>query len=123
VDSHRDGEPEMNLNDDDEHLIETLFRNGTITVVGVVLSFSLGFLTQWASNPIPWRLADLPTLVVIAIGIVFQLRSLALLLQTSSLKKVVYDKASRLFLSGVIITGSGVFLAILIDTFRLLMER
>ncbi|WP_327206545.1 hypothetical protein [Rhizobium beringeri] len=31
----------MNLNDDDEHLIETLFRNGTITVVGVVLSFSL----------------------------------------------------------------------------------
>ncbi|WP_165448740.1 hypothetical protein [Rhizobium ruizarguesonis] len=41
----------MNLNDDDEHLIETLFRNGTITVVGVVLSFSLGFLTQWASNP------------------------------------------------------------------------
>ncbi|WSH24936.1 hypothetical protein U8Q07_33255 (plasmid) [Rhizobium ruizarguesonis] len=77
----------MNLNDDDEHLIETLFRNGTITVVGVVLSFSLGFLTQWASNPIPWRLADLPTLVVITIGIVFQLRSLALLLQTSSLKK------------------------------------
>ncbi|WP_326893035.1 hypothetical protein U8P73_29105 (plasmid) [Rhizobium beringeri] len=77
----------MNLNDDDEHLIETLFRNGTITVVGVVLSFSLGFLTQWASNPIPWRLADLPTLVVIIMGIVFQLRSLALLLQTSSLKK------------------------------------
>ncbi|MGO4138423.1 hypothetical protein ACEQ6A_28245 [Rhizobium brockwellii] len=87
----------MNLNDDDEHLIETLFRNGTITVVGVVLSFSLGFLTQWASNPIPWRLADLPTLVVIIMGIVFQLRSLALLLQTSSLKKVVYDKASRLW--------------------------
>ncbi|MDR6635405.1 hypothetical protein J2X72_004219 [Phyllobacterium sp. 1468] len=110
----------MNLNDDDEHLIETLFRNGTITVVGVVLSFSLGFLTQWASNPIPWRLTDLPTLVVIAIGIVFQLRSLALLLQTSSLKKVVYDKASRLFLHGVMITGAGVFLAILIDTFRLL---
>ena len=113
----------MKPNDDDEHLIETLFRNGTITVVGVVLSFSLGFLTQWASNPIPWRLTDLPTLVVIAIGIVFQLRSLALLLQTSSLKKAVYDKASRLFLNGVIITGAGVFLAILIDTFRLLMER
>ena len=112
----------MNPNDDDEHMIETLFRNGTITVVGVVLSFSLGFLTQWASNPIPWRLADLPTLVVIAIGIVFQLRSLSLLLQTSSLKKVVYDKASRLFLNGVIITGSGVFIAIAIDTVRLLMQ-
>ncbi len=113
----------MNLNDDDEHLIETLFRNGTITVVGVVLSFSLGFLTQWASNPIAWKLADLPTLIVIAIGIVLQLRSLALLLQTSSLKKVVYDRASRLFLNGVITTGSGVFLAILIDTVRLLAER
>jgi hypothetical protein len=113
----------MKLNDDDEHLIETLFRNGTITVVGVVLSFSLGFLTQWASNPIPWRLVDLPTLVLISIGIVLQLRSLSYLLKTESLKKIVYDRASRLFLAGVITTGSGVFLAILVDAFRLLAER
>ncbi|UXN66933.1 hypothetical protein N8E89_20430 (plasmid) [Phyllobacterium sp. A18/5-2] len=113
----------MTLKDDDEHLIETLFRNGTITVVGVVLSFSLGFLTQWASNPIPWKLADLPTLLLISIGIVLQLRSLAFLLKTDSLRKVVYDRASRLFLDGVITTGSGVFLAIVIDTFRLLAER
>ena len=27
--------------------IEILFRNGTITVVGIVLAFSLGFLTHW----------------------------------------------------------------------------
>jgi hypothetical protein len=113
----------MNLNDDDEHLIETLFRNGTITVVGIVLSISLGFLTQWASNPIPWKLVDLPTLILISIGIVLQLRSLAYLLKTESLKKVVYDKASGLFLKGVITTGTGVFLAILVDTFRLLAER
>lgn len=113
----------MNIKDHDEHLIESVFRNGTITVVGVVLSFSLGFLTQWASNPIPWRLTDLPTLILISIGIVLQLRSLALLLKTESLKKTVYDRASRLFLSGVIVSGSGVFLAILIDTVRLLAAR
>jgi hypothetical protein len=113
----------MNINDHDEHLIESVFRNGTITVVGVVLSFSLGFLTQWASNPIPWRLTDLPTLILISIGIVIQLRSLALLLKTESLKKVVYDRASRLFLIGIIVSGSGVFLAILIDSIRLLAGR
>ena len=113
----------MNLNDHDEHLIETVFRNGTITVVGVVLSFSLGFLTQWASNPIPWKLTDLPTLLVISTGCVLQLRSLALLLKTESLKKSVYDKASRYFFSGIVTTGFGVFLAIIIDTFRLLSER
>ncbi len=113
----------MNRNDHDEHLIETVFRNGTITVVGVVLSFSLGFLTQWASNPIPWKLVDLPTLILISIGIGLQLRSLAYLLRTESLKKVVYDKASRLFLIGIITTGSGVFLAIVIEAVRLLAER
>jgi len=110
----------MKLNDHDEHLIETVFRNGTITVVGVVLSFSLGFLTQWASNPIPWKLPDLPTLILISIGIGLQLRSLALLLKTESLKKTVYDRASRYFLRGIVTTGSGVFLAIVIEAYRLL---
>lgn len=113
----------MKLNDHDEHLIEAVFRNGTITVVGIVLSFSLGFLTQWASNPVSWRLADLPTLILISIGIVIQLRSLAILLKTESLKKTVYDRASRLFLNGIITTGSGVFLAILVDTIQLLSGR
>jgi hypothetical protein len=108
--------------DKDQNAIEPLFRNGTITVVGVVLSFSMGFLTQWASNPLPWRLSDLPTLVIISIGIVLQLLSLALLLKTDSLKRPVYERASRLFLSGVIIVGSGVFVAILVDTFRLLVQ-
>ncbi|SDP85776.1 hypothetical protein SAMN05428967_3901 [Phyllobacterium sp. YR620] len=113
----------MNRNDHDEHLIETVFRNGTITVVGVVLSFSLGFLTQWASNPVPWKITDLPTLFLISIGIAFQLRSLALLLKTESLKKSVYERASRYFLIGIVITGSGVFVAIVIDSVRLLSER
>lgn len=113
----------MDRNDHDEHLIETVFRNGTITVVGVVLSFSLGFLTQWASNPIPWTIADLPTLFLISIGVGLQLRSLALLLRTESLKKSVYDRASRYFLRGIVTTGSGVFVAIVIDTVRLLSER
>src|SRR5262245_28595018 len=117
------GDAVMLSGDDKEELIEPLFRNGTVTVVGVVLSFSLGFLTQWATNPIPWKLTDLPTLFVMAIGAMLQLRALALLLHTNSMRKRVYDRASRLFLYGIVTTGSGVFLAILIDTFRLLADR
>lgn len=110
----------MSLKDDNEQLIETLFRNGTLTVVGIVLSFSLGFLTQWANNPIPWQLADLPTVILIATGIVLQVRALAALLQPTSLKKHVYDRANRTFLYGVITTGAGVIVAIIIDFFELM---
>lgn len=105
----------MDGNDDNEQLIETLFRNGTITVVGIVLAFSLGFLTQWAANPLPWKLIDLPPTGLIIIGIVLQIRALAALLQPHSLKRNVYDQANRRFLNGVIATGSGVILAIIID--------
>ncbi|TAN01883.1 MAG: hypothetical protein EPN45_12145 [Rhizobiaceae bacterium] len=105
----------MNLNDENEQLIETLFRNGTLTVVGIIFSFSLGFLAQWGANPLPWRLYDAFPVAALCIGIIIQFRALALLLHTDSVKKHLFQKASRVFLIGAMTTGAGVFLAIAAD--------
>lgn len=102
-----------------EPLVEMLFRNGTLTVVGILLSFSLTFLTQWAQNPIPWTLVDLPTLILLTLGIVTQGYSLALFLKHDSLRRSVYDRAARWFLAGISFTGAGVISAILVDLFLL----
>src|SRR5690554_6943444 len=83
----------MDAPQNEEQLVEMLFRNGTLTVVGILISFSLSFLTQWANNPLPWELADLPTLLLLSFGIIAQGISLALLLRHNSLQKRFYDKA------------------------------
>jgi hypothetical protein len=108
------GKP-MNLRDENDQLIDTLFRNGTLTVVGIILSFSLGFLAQWGANPLPWQLYDAIPVGALCIGIVIQFRALALLLHTDSVKKHLFQKASRIFLVGAMTTGAGVFLAIAVD--------
>ncbi|MDX8443854.1 hypothetical protein [Mesorhizobium australafricanum] len=98
-----------------EEAIETVFRNGTITVVGILLAFSLGFVTHWAANPVPWRFYDLFAVVPILVGIASQMRALSLLLDMSSLRRQVYERANRIFMSGLILTACGVGLAILLD--------
>ncbi len=103
------GEPEIGV----------LFRNGNLTVFGIVLSFSLGFLNTWASNPNEWRLTDLPTLVMISTGIVFQARALWRLLCPNSLKKSVFEAGNRLFALGLLLTAIGVILSIAIDLARM----
>lgn len=103
------GEPEIGV----------LFRNGNLTVFGIVLSFSLGFLNTWASNPNDWRLTDLPTLVMISTGIVFQARALWRLLRPNSLKKSVFEAGNRLFALGLLLTAIGVILSIAIDLARM----
>ncbi|WP_018428771.1 hypothetical protein [Hoeflea sp. 108] len=112
----------MNLNDDNEQLVETIFRNGTLTVVGIVLSFSLGFLTQWANNPLPWNLIDAPSVLLLCAGIIWQIAALVGLLDQAALKKNVFEKANRRFVIGVILTTGGVFSAIVIDLAKLLLS-
>jgi len=73
--------------------IEAVFRNGSVTVVGVIVGFSLTYLTSWASNPVPWQLHDLIGIVPLAIGVVFQLFALSALLHTNSLERPIYDRA------------------------------
>lgn len=109
----------MDANNPGEQRVELLFRNGTITVVGIILAFSLGFLTQWANNPIPWTLFDLPTIVLISAGIAIQLGALVKLLSHDSLVRSQFDKATRLFVVGLVTTVAGVISAVVIDFVQL----
>lgn len=113
------GRNQLNANNPGEQRVELLFRNGTITVVGIILAFSLGFLTQWANNPIPWTLFDLPTIVLISAGIAIQLGALVKLLNHDSLVRSQFDKATRLFVVGLVTTVAGVISAVVIDFVQL----
>ena len=98
--------------------IEAVFRNGSVTVVGVLTGFSLTFLTAWAANPLPWQWHDLAGIVPLAGGIVFEVIALAALLHPNSLERARYDRAIRLFLIGLILVGCGVALVIGIDAWK-----
>jgi hypothetical protein len=102
-----------------DELVETIFRNGTLTVVGIVLAFSLGFVTHWAANPIPWEPMDAFALGPILIGLCLQIKALADLLDHKCLRRRFFDRASRIFLAGLILTAAGVSLAILLDFFEM----
>ncbi|MBS9721059.1 hypothetical protein JYU29_10215 [Tianweitania sp. BSSL-BM11] len=108
-------------NDENEPLVEMVFRNGTLTIVGILLSFSLTFVTQWAHNPIPWQLDDLPTLILLGGGIMLQFRALMILLRHDCLRRAVYDRASFSFKIGVGTTTAGVLSAIVIDLIELIV--
>jgi len=107
----------------DRHNIELLFRNGSVTVVGVLTGFSLTFLTAWAANPVPWQLHDLIGMAPLAAGIVCQLIALAVLLHPNSLERARYDRAIRIFLAGLILVSCGVALAIGVDAFTIAERR
>jgi hypothetical protein len=106
--------------DDNEQLVEMLFRNGTLTVSGILLSFSLSFVTQWANNPVAWTLTDLPTVILLSAGIVCQITALVKLLRHDSVKRTMYDRATRYMVAGVSLTGTGVISAMVIDLIKLL---
>ena len=95
--------------------IESSFRHGTITAVGVVTAFSLGFLTAWGSNPLPWGIKDLLALVPIAVGVIFEMVSLAKLLDPSCLEVPRYKQAVRIFLVGMLLVAIGVAAALVVD--------
>jgi uncharacterized membrane protein YidH (DUF202 family) len=111
----------MKTTESEDQIVELLFRNGTLTVAGIVLAFSLGFLTQWAGNPIPWKLTDLPSLILISAGIVLQLTALIRLLRHDSLIRRHFDRASSWLIGGVVVTSAGVISAIVIDFIELVV--
>ncbi|RUU91325.1 hypothetical protein EOD00_29710, partial [Mesorhizobium sp. M7A.T.Ca.TU.009.01.3.1] len=80
----------MDEQDPREDLVETVFRNGTVTAVGILLAFSLGFITHWAANPIPWQ--------------TYHLAAVLPLLDTKCLQRRIYERANRIFMAGLIFT-------------------
>jgi hypothetical protein len=100
---------------EDTGRIEAAFRHGSITAVGVFTAFSLGFLTAWGANPIPWGLNDLFALVPIAIGVVFEMVALARLLDPRVLELPRYRATVRIFLVGMVLVAIGVAAALVVD--------
>ena len=96
--------------------IEAVFRNGSVTVVGVIVGFSLTYLTSWASNLVPWQLHDLIGIVPLAIAVIFQLFALSALLHTNSLERPIYDRAVRVFLIGLVLVCIGLVGVVAVDS-------
>jgi len=92
--------------------IDATFRNGSLTAIGVVVGFSLGFLSRWAGTPGEWTHADLVAVAAITLGIALQIKALADMLSRRSLVAARYDWSIRIFLSGLILVAVGVVLAI-----------
>ncbi|RAZ88548.1 hypothetical protein DPM33_22690 [Mesorhizobium hawassense] len=109
----------MDEQDPKEDVVETTFRNGTVTTVGILLAFSLGFITHWAANPIPWQTYHLIAVLPILVGIALQMRALAMLLDIKSLQRRVFERANRIFITGLVFTACGVGGAILLDFFAI----
>jgi len=97
--------------------IDSTFRNGSITAIGVVVGFSLSFLSRWSALPGDWTHSDLVSVAVITLGLALQVKSLADLLLVSSLELARYNRSVRIFLTGLGLVGLGVVFAIFADIF------
>ena len=95
--------------------IDATFRNGSVTAVGIVIGFSLGFLSQWASNPISWSKVDIAAAIPIILGIALQGKAFADLLSIDSLVLANYERARVVFLVDLSLVAAGVAIAILLD--------
>src|SRR5262245_61963526 len=91
-----------------EKRITPEFRNGSVTAAGVILGFSLGFLSQWASNPIAWSRVDIAAAVPLVLGIILQGKAFADLLSVESLVLRKYERARIVFLVGLTLVATGV---------------
>jgi hypothetical protein len=106
------GEPAQR---EEQQRVDSTFRNGSITAIGVVVGFSLGFLSRWAALPGEWTHSDLASVTLITLGLALQVKSLADMLLVSSLQLKRYNRSVRFFLTGLIFVGLGVVLAIFAD--------
>jgi hypothetical protein len=102
---------------EEERLLDATFRNGSITAIGVVVGFSLGFLSRWSALPGEWSHSDLASVGLITLGLALQVKSLADMLLVSSLRLKKYNRSVRIFLTGLILVSIGVILAIFADLF------
>ena len=95
-------------------------RNGSITAIGIVLGFSLTFLSSWMHGPEPWDYTGIVILLTLASGIALQiisLRRLLILPQAPGLRHSLTDhnRAATLFFSGTALVSAGFFFWVLIS--------
>ena len=99
--------------------IDATFRNGSMTAVGIILGFSLSFITRWGANPVPWQWVDLFAVIPLLTGIAFQIWAFAVLLKPESIQIEIYTRAKNHFLLGLAGVLAGTAIAILLDIFKL----
>ncbi|MDM9620995.1 hypothetical protein [Rhizobium sp. S96] len=98
-----------------EEKIDSTFRNGSLTAAGIILGFSLNFISHWVSNPNDWSKIDILPMLLLMVGIAIQVKVFADLLARDSLIAAKYDRSRRLFLIGLAIVAAGIGLALLND--------
>ncbi|MBB3352707.1 hypothetical protein FHT70_002640 [Rhizobium sp. BK049] len=103
--------------------IDATFRNGSLTATGIILGFSLNFISLWVSNPNDWSRVDLLPMSFLTVGIAIQVKVFADLLARDSLLAAKYDRARRLFLIGLSIVAVGMGIALLNDILGLSSMR
>ncbi|NEJ72295.1 hypothetical protein GR197_17420 [Rhizobium phaseoli] len=95
--------------------IDATFRNGSLTATGIILGFSLNFVSVWVSNPNDWSRIDILPMLFLTIGIAIQVKVFADLLARDSLIAVKYDRSRRLFLIGLGVVAAGIGIALVND--------
>jgi hypothetical protein len=95
--------------------IDSTFRNGSLTAMGVVVAFSLGFLSRWAGLPGSWTGSDIFAVAAITLGVSLQVKALVDMLSVRSLIVVRYNRTVRVFLGGLILVTAGIAAAIFAD--------
>jgi len=98
-----------------EKRIDATFRNGSVTAIGIMVGFSLGFLSQWASNPIAWSKVDILSALPIIFGIILQVKAFTNLLSIESLRLPHYQRSRNIFVAGLSFVAAGIGAAIMID--------
>lgn len=96
----------------DPDRVDSAFRNGTLTGIGLIVAFSLGFLTRWAGVPGKWVASDIVALTLIVLGIVLQMASLYSFLDVESLLARNHKRYVRVFKIGLSLTALGIVVAI-----------
>jgi hypothetical protein len=99
----------------DGERIDSTFRNGSLTAVGIILGFSLSFINSWTSNPNDWSRIDILPMALLVLGTALQVKVLADLLARDSLLAVKYDRTRRMFLLGLAVVAVGIAIALTND--------
>ncbi|MBY5829262.1 hypothetical protein HA464_00340 [Rhizobium leguminosarum bv. trifolii] len=100
---------------DPDEKIDATFRNGSLTAAGIILGFSLNFISVWVSNPNDWSRIDILPMLFLTLGIAVQVKVFADLLARDSLIATKYDRSRRLFLIGLGIVAAGMGIALVND--------
>ncbi|ODT12634.1 MAG: hypothetical protein ABS35_39680 [Kaistia sp. SCN 65-12] len=95
--------------------IDSTFRNGSLTAIGIIIGFSLGFTVQWATDDSPWMISDVAEAIALGIGIALQIMALAEMLEVNSLEIPVYQRAKNRFLLGLLLTALGIAMMIAVN--------